>query len=47
MHLVWSVLLDDALIDAYTAGIVVRCGDGIVRRIYPRIFTYGADYPEK
>jgi hypothetical protein len=25
----------------------VRCHDGVERRIYPRIFTYSADYPEK
>jgi hypothetical protein len=29
------------------AGFVVRCGDNIERRVYPRIFTYSADYPEK
>jgi hypothetical protein len=28
-------------------GFVVCCADGIQRRIYPRIFTYSADYPEK
>jgi hypothetical protein len=26
---------------------VIQCADGIERRIYPRIFTYSADYPEK
>jgi hypothetical protein len=26
---------------------VVKCADGIERRVYPRIFTYSADYPEK
>ncbi|KAL1749401.1 hypothetical protein FB107DRAFT_280858 [Schizophyllum commune] len=31
----------------YKYGIVVRCLDGIERRVYPRIFTYSADYPEK
>ncbi|KAF9242150.1 hypothetical protein BU15DRAFT_73077 [Melanogaster broomeanus] len=28
-------------------GIVLKCGDGVERRLYPRIFTYSADYPEK
>jgi hypothetical protein len=26
---------------------VIKCVDGIVRRIFPRFFTYSADYPEK
>ena len=30
-----------------TYGIIIRCIDGIERRVYPRIFTYSADYPEK
>jgi hypothetical protein len=47
MHAVWRVLLDDDFIHAHTYGIVVRCHDGVERRIYPRIFTYSADYPEK
>jgi hypothetical protein len=34
-------------IHAYKHGMVVNCKDGIRRRIYPRIFTYSADYPEK
>lgn len=32
---------------AYRHGIIVLCADGIVRRLYPRFFTYSADYPEK
>lgn len=42
------VLLDDPEFQhAYKNGIVVECIDGIVRRLFPRIFTYSADYPEK
>lgn len=26
---------------------VVNCKDGVRRRIYHRLFTYSADYPEK
>jgi hypothetical protein len=26
---------------------VLKCADGVLRRIFPRIFTYSADYPEK
>ncbi|KAF9044316.1 hypothetical protein BJ165DRAFT_1347410 [Panaeolus papilionaceus] len=44
---VWRSLLDSDFINAYKYGIVIRCVDGIERRIFPRIFTYSADYPEK
>ena len=47
MHQVWRLLLDDEFMAAYKHGIVLRCPDGISRRVYPRIFTYSADYPEK
>ncbi|KAI0316147.1 hypothetical protein OF83DRAFT_1128468 [Amylostereum chailletii] len=47
VHAIWELLLDDKFMDAYRNGIVVRCGDGIVRRIYPRLLIYSADYPEK
>ena len=43
----WSIILDDDFIHVCTYGIVVMCIDGIERRLYPRIFTYSADYPEK
>ncbi|KIK35833.1 hypothetical protein CY34DRAFT_35436, partial [Suillus luteus UH-Slu-Lm8-n1] len=46
-HGVWHILLDDEFINAYTNGIVIKCHDGVYRRIFPRIFTYSADYPEK
>lgn len=47
MQAVWSFLLDDDFLHAYKYGIVIKCHDGIERRVYPRIFTYSADYPEK
>jgi hypothetical protein len=47
MHAVWRFLLDDDFVHMHTYGMVVRCHDGVERRIYPRIFTYSADYPEK
>ena len=46
-HVVWGILLDKAFLDAYENGMVVKCYDGRYRRVYPRIFTYSADYPEK
>ena len=47
MHAVWKFLLDDDFLHAYKYGIALRCQDGIERRVYPRILTYSADYPEK
>jgi len=47
MHNVWRFLLDDEFMHAYHYGIVILCPDGVLRRFYPRIFTYSADYPEK
>ncbi|KAF8835227.1 hypothetical protein BDN67DRAFT_1015721 [Paxillus ammoniavirescens] len=46
-HALWSIILDDEFVEAYRNGIVVKCYDGICRRVFPRIFTYSADYPEK
>lgn len=46
-HAVWRELLDAEFIEAYKHGLVIRCADGVLRRVYPRIFTYSADYPEK
>ena len=40
-------MLDDAFVVAYAHGVLITCSDGIKHRIFPRIFTYAADYPEK
>ena len=42
-----KVLINAEFVDAWQHGVVIKCGDGILRRFYPRIFTYSADYPEK
>jgi len=47
MQAIWSFLLDDDFVHAYQHGFVVKFPDGIFRRVFPRIFTYAADYPEK
>jgi hypothetical protein len=47
MHAIWRLLLDDEFLKAYEHGIVIECEDGVLRRFYPQIFTYSADYPEK
>ncbi|KAG1770346.1 hypothetical protein EV702DRAFT_1202394 [Suillus placidus] len=46
-HTCWNILLDQEFLYAYRHGIVLKCADGVMRRIFPRIFTYSADYPEK
>ncbi|KAK7696214.1 hypothetical protein QCA50_000867 [Cerrena zonata] len=47
MHGVLDIVLDDDFLMAYKHGIVLKMADGIIRRLYPRLFTYSADYPEK
>ncbi|KIY52565.1 hypothetical protein FISHEDRAFT_35026, partial [Fistulina hepatica ATCC 64428] len=47
LHAVWTYLLDNDFVRAYKFGMVIKCRDGTMRRVYPRIFTYSADYPEK
>jgi len=47
IHAIWMLLLDDEFIEAYRNGIVIKCYDGVLRRVYPHIFTYSGDYPEK
>ena len=47
MHAIWDLIIDERFMDAYKNGIVVKFFDGIFRRIFPRFYTYSADYPEK
>jgi len=47
MHTIWTQILDNKFIHAYTYGIMIKYIDGIERRIYPQVFTYSADYSEK
>ena len=47
VHAIWKILLDDEFLEAYQNGIVLQCHDGMLRQIFPCIFTYSADYPEK
>jgi len=46
-HTCWKHLLDAEFLNAYRHGIVLQCPDGVLRRVFPHIFTYSADYPEK
>ncbi|KAG2060721.1 hypothetical protein BDR06DRAFT_986857 [Suillus hirtellus] len=45
-HACWDTLLDEKFLHAYKHGMVLKCADGVLRRIFPCIFTYSADYPE-
>ncbi|KAG2342173.1 hypothetical protein BDR05DRAFT_976596 [Suillus weaverae] len=47
MQAIWLLLMDDDFMHAYEFGIVIECFDGIRRHIFPRFFTYSADYHEK
>ena len=47
MHAVFRVIFDEDFLLASAHGIVIKGPDGVTRRVYPRIFTYSADYPEK
>lgn len=46
-HEAWKTMMDEDFMHAYVHGIVMDCADGIKRRVFPRLFTYSADYPEK
>jgi hypothetical protein len=47
MQAIWLLLMDDDFMHAYEFGIVIEFLDGIRWRVFPRFFTYSADYPEK
>ena len=47
MQAIWLLLMDEEFMEAYKHGMLVQCGDGILRRLFPRLFSYSADYPEK
>ena len=47
MNEIWHLLIDADFVDAYVHGMLIECGDGVTRRVFPRILTYSADYPEK
>ncbi|EJD46295.1 hypothetical protein AURDEDRAFT_49043, partial [Auricularia subglabra TFB-10046 SS5] len=42
-----KLLFDAKFWDMYAHGKVIKCGDGVTRRLYLRLFVYSADYPEK
>ncbi|KIL55287.1 hypothetical protein M378DRAFT_173752, partial [Amanita muscaria Koide BX008] len=47
MHLIWLLIIDDDFMHAYVHGFCHEFIDGVTRLVFPRFFTYAADYPEK
>ena len=47
VHAIWTLILDGNFMHTYEHGIIIKFSDGIECRVYPRFFTYSADYPEK
>ena len=47
IHLIWLLILDDDFMHAYVHGLEHKFIDGVLRLVFPRLFTYAADYPEK
>ena len=47
MQAVLAILFGSEFQIACQNGILVKCADMILRRLFPRIFTWSADYPEK
>ncbi|GJJ13554.1 hypothetical protein Clacol_007809 [Clathrus columnatus] len=45
-HAALNFLFDEKFLEAWKKGIVIDCIDGVRRRVFPRIFTWSADYPE-
>lgn len=47
MQAIWNLLLNDKFVEAYRNGLVIICFDGVTQWVFPRFYTYSADYPEK
>lgn len=47
MRQIWLLLMDTEFMGAYENGMLVTCGDGVVCRLFPHIFSYSADYSGK
>ncbi|KAG6839533.1 hypothetical protein C0991_001814 [Blastosporella zonata] len=47
MHAVWNFLFDDDFLYACQYGMIIKCVNGVEHCVYPCLFTYSADYPEK
>ena len=47
MHAALMLIFDEDFVDACVNGFVVKCADGVTRRIFLWLATYSADYIEK
>ncbi|THV02952.1 hypothetical protein K435DRAFT_652343 [Dendrothele bispora CBS 962.96] len=47
VHAVLALIFSPPFRDAYVNGVKVQCVDSIMRRLFPRLFSYSADYVEK
>lgn len=47
MHAALHEILDADFLHAWRHGMIIKCADGVTHRVFPRIFTYLADYQEK
>ena len=47
MQAIWLFLLDSEFLNAYENVMVIKFSNGIFCRVFLRLFTYAADYPEK
>ncbi|KAF9642857.1 hypothetical protein BDM02DRAFT_3157534 [Thelephora ganbajun] len=47
IHAVWMLILNTAFMMAYQFGILVCFADKIICHVFPHLFAYMADYPEK
>lgn len=47
MHAILRLVFDAKFVEAYEKGFEFLCYDNIIRRFFPCLFTYSADYPEK
>ncbi|KAF5344215.1 hypothetical protein D9757_014413 [Collybiopsis confluens] len=46
-HAIYAELFDKDFMNAYRDGIILRCGNKVTCSMFPRLFTWSADYPEK
>ncbi|THU84721.1 hypothetical protein K435DRAFT_687006 [Dendrothele bispora CBS 962.96] len=47
VHVILAFIFSPSFREAYLNGVEVQCIDGILRRLFPRLFSYSADYVEK
>ncbi|KAF5343015.1 hypothetical protein D9757_014587 [Collybiopsis confluens] len=46
-HAIYAKLFDEEFMKAYRDGIILTCGNNLTYCMFPRLFTWSADYPEK